>query len=62
MIDKKETLDKVLEIWKVYPDWRLGQLICNLAVWERDANQDAIWELTNEEIVSAINSHLAKKT
>ena len=61
MATKEETIKKVMEIWDLYPDWRLGQLLCNLAVWERGTKADEVWELTNEEIIKSVNSHLKKK-
>jgi hypothetical protein len=37
-----------------YPDWRLGQLIANVAGW---ADQE-IWDVEDEELLAAAQCHL----
>jgi len=47
-------LQKVVKLWRMYPEWRLGQLIANVAAW-RDA---PVWEIEEEELTAEIERHL----
>jgi hypothetical protein len=61
MNKREETIKKVMELWDKYPDWRLGQLLCNVATWSRGPDKSTVWDVTNNEIIDAINSHLSKE-
>ena len=61
MKDNEDVLKAIESMWQEYPEWRLGQILCNLATWSRGSDQGAVWELTNDEIVGAIELHLARK-
>ncbi len=39
-----------------YPDWRLGQLVANVAGW---ADQD-VWDVEDERLLEAAKLHLAE--
>ena len=41
-----------------YPNWRFGQLICNLAVWARGAEASAVWDITDSELLDSALQHL----
>ncbi len=45
-----DLLRAVQSLWKQYPDWRLGQLICNAAGW---ADAD-VWDVEDEQLLEAI--------
>lgn len=47
-------LEKVAELWRTYPDWRLGQLVANIASW-RDTD---VWEIEEDELVDEIDRHM----
>lgn len=51
---RADLLTAVAVLCEKYPDWRLGQLIANVAGW---ADQD-IWEVEDEQLLEAIRLHL----
>jgi hypothetical protein len=44
----------VAELCERYPDWRLGQLVANVAGW---ADQE-IWDVEDEQLLEAARLHL----
>jgi len=53
---RTELLDTIGELSRRYPDWRVGQLIANVADWA-DRN---VWDIEDEEIIAATRQHLAQ--
>ncbi len=51
---RTDLLDALAELGNRYPDWRLGQLISNLAGW---ADQD-MWDADDEQLLAAAKEHL----
>lgn len=51
-----EVLAELERMWRLYPDWRLGQLLTNVADW---AGQP-VWDLEEDALVSQIRRHLAE--
>jgi hypothetical protein len=49
-----ELIDAIAELRRRYPDWRLGQLIANVAGW---ADQE-IWDVEDEKLQAAAQLHL----
>jgi hypothetical protein len=49
-----ELLQAVAELGRRYPDWRLGQLLANIAGW---ADVD-VWDVEDEPLLQAIRLHL----
>ena len=45
----------------LYPDWRIGQLVANVAWWARGPTNEAIWEIDDEEFLAAAEAHLARR-
>lgn len=41
-----------------YPDWRFGQLVCNLATWARGVEPASIWDVEDAELIQAARQHL----
>ncbi len=52
-------LHEIEKIWRLHPDWRLGQLICNLASWI-DASQYIVWDVEDDALVAEARLHVAK--
>lgn len=50
-------LEQIERIWKHHPDWRLGQLVSNLAAWA-DPARDAVWDIEDDVLVAEIERHL----
>jgi uncharacterized membrane protein YqjE len=57
---RRDVLEALGELSAVFPEWRLGQMIANLAVVARGPADGAIWDLEDEELLAAIRHHLDK--
>ena len=61
---RDDLLAMVAELSQTYPDWRLGQLVANVAGW---ADKE-VWDVDDEQLLQAAQLHLqhlatpAKKT
>ena len=53
-------LQAIHEIWQAHPDWRLGQLLCNVAAWA-DPTQDGVWDIEDDVLVAEVKRHLAER-
>jgi hypothetical protein len=51
---RAELLRAIAELCERYPQWRLGQLIANVAGW---ADQ-AVWDAEDEQLLEAARRHL----
>jgi hypothetical protein len=56
--ERAELLAMIAELSQRYPDWRLGQLVANVAGW---ADQE-IWEIEDEQLLEAARLHLQQLT
>ena len=52
-------LQEIEKVWRLHPDWRLGQLVCNLAAWI-DASQNIVWDVEDEALLAEAQQHVAK--
>lgn len=59
--EQHEVVTALATLWAEYPNWRLGQLIANVAVWTRGVDKSALWEMEDKEALKAIINHLDKK-
>jgi hypothetical protein len=51
---RAELLAAITDLCQRYPEWRLGQLVANVAGW---ADQD-IWDVEDEQLLEAARLHL----
>ena len=52
--DIREELQSALsELGHLFPDWRYGQLIANVATSARGPDVEAIWDSEDEELLDA---------
>ncbi len=58
---RHDVLQALEELSAEFPDWRLGQMIANLAVVARGATTEAIWDLEDDELLATIHSQLEKR-
>ena len=56
--ERAELLATIAELSQRYPDWRLGQLVANVAGW---ADQE-IWDIDDEQLLEAARVHLKQLT
>ncbi len=50
----------LLELHQLCPEIRFGQLIANLAVVARGTDPGAVWEIENDELLTAARRHTAE--
>lgn len=55
-----KVLRDVERLWRLHPDWRLGQLICNLAAWA-DPTENIVWDIEDDALVAEIRRHLRQQ-
>jgi hypothetical protein len=41
-----------------HPDWRLGQLVANIAMFARGPVESAVWDVEDAELSAAAKGHL----
>jgi hypothetical protein len=51
---RAELLAAIAELSRRYPNWRVGQLVANVAGW---ADQE-IWDIEDEQLLAAAQLHL----
>lgn len=51
------TLRRIETLWSRYPDWRLGQLLLNLADWA----DDDLWNLEDDRLLEVLEEHLNRQ-
>ena len=56
--ERADLLATIAELCQRYPDWRLGQLVANVAGW---ADQE-IWDVEDEQLLEAAHLHLQQLT
>jgi hypothetical protein len=57
-ISDDELFEVLRELRRTYPDWRLGQLVCNVATWARGADKTAVWDVEDSEFIQTAREHL----
>ena len=55
---RADLLAAITELCRRYPEWRLGQLVANVAGW---ADQE-IWDVEDEQLLEAARLHLEQLT
>ena len=51
-------LEAIARLRQLFPEWRLGQLVANLTTAAGCQEAEAIWDVEDEELLSAARSHL----
>ena len=50
------------ELSKMYPQWRFGQLVANVAMWAKGPVDGAVWDVDDEEFLKAAEAHINSRT
>jgi hypothetical protein len=60
MIDpvRREVLRVLEELSEACPEYRFGQMIANLTMLARGDAEGALWEMEDEELLTAARKHL----
>lgn len=51
---RHELLQLLGELGELFPDWRFGQLVANVATKARGPQVEAIWDSEDEELLAAV--------
>ena len=54
----EELLEQLRQMRQLHPEWRFGQMVCNLAFWARGAEASSVWDVEDSELMEAARSHL----
>jgi hypothetical protein len=53
-----ELLEALAELSRVYPNWRLGQMLANVAMAAGRLEAGAVWDLEDDEALRAVQAML----
>ena len=56
---RSDILDALDKLMQEHPDWRIGQLVANIAFLARQTDS-ATWDVENEEFIQASRQHLQR--
>jgi hypothetical protein len=60
--DDSELFSVLKEMRSLYPDWRFGQMVCNVTVWAHGPDKSSIWDIEDAEFIRAARAHIANKS
>jgi hypothetical protein len=52
-----QVLREIEKLWRLHPDWRLGQLVCNLAAWI-DPAENIVWDVEDDALAAEARRHV----
>ena len=61
---RQEVFQLLTELSDHYPEWRLGQLVANVALWARqptEPHDTGIWDVEDDELLAALKRHLLQR-
>jgi hypothetical protein len=58
---RDELLQVIAELRQVYPDWRLGQMLANLAMAAGRTDAGGVWDLEDSEALAAARRLLNRR-
>jgi hypothetical protein len=58
--EQEDLFHALQELWQHYPQWRFGQLISNVAAWAGEEAPGEIGDVSNEDLIQAVQEHLTK--
>lgn len=59
---REELLTALVELGKLFPDWRMGQTLANLAMAAGHAESGAVWDLEDDEALTAARRLIERNT
>jgi hypothetical protein len=60
---RQKVLSLLAEMSERYPEWRIGQVVANVAGWARqptEPHDTGIWDVEDEEMLAALERHLTQ--
>jgi len=59
--DYEALFDAFRQMHRLYPDWRFGQMIANLATWSGKTRDGNVYDVPDERLLEVARQHLAKR-
>jgi hypothetical protein len=59
--DDQELFEVLRDMHAQYPNWRFGQLVCNVATWACGAQASSVWDVEDQELIKAAREHMQKR-
>jgi hypothetical protein len=59
---RHELLSALAELGRLFPDWRMGQTLANLAMAAGHPESDAVWNLEDDEALAAVRRLIDRNT
>ena len=60
--DIERLLGAIRRMKAEYPEWRIGQLVANVADWKLGPDAKSIWAIEDDDFVEMVDEHLRKKS
>jgi hypothetical protein len=60
---REKVLRLLAQMSERYPEWRLGQLVANVAAWARqptEPHDTGLWDVEDDELLATLERHLAQ--
>jgi hypothetical protein len=57
--ERQELIRLIEEMSEGYPEFRLGQMIANLAFWAKGDQEGAVWNVADEELMTAAREQIS---
>ena len=58
---RAELLEALAELGRIYPNWRLGQMLANVAMAAGRLEAGAVWDLEDDEALEAVKDMLHRR-
>lgn len=55
---ERELVSALLEVRRLHPHWRFGQLVENVAAWSGADRPARAWDVSDEDLLRAAREHL----
>jgi hypothetical protein len=59
--ERQDLLRALGELSAAFPEWRFGQMIANLAVVAKNATTESIWDVEDDELLTAVRRQLDRR-
>ena len=56
---RAQALELLETLSEVHPEMRLGQLVCNVALWALGPTSSAVWDVEDEDFIRGAVTHLS---